>query len=145
MTAQRANHQKQAILILEVVPGLMKMFRQEMRKFGSDQLTVPQFRVLNRIAKGSCSNQELADWMGVSAPTMSKMLDSLIQKNLITRKTEATNRRQVVVDCTFDGKKISQEIQQAMQNDLIARISKIPEPQMKMVESGLMILRENLL
>jgi DNA-binding MarR family transcriptional regulator len=139
------KNKERAALMMEVIPRVMRLIRNEMRQQGKNKLTVPQFRVLNRVAREPASNQVLADWMGVSAPTMSRMIDTLIKRGLLTRKTEASDRRQVLVECTKKGLALAQEIRGAMHSQLTQKISLFPEEKLQAIEGGLLALKETLL
>src|SRR5579871_2478158 len=86
MTVSDAEHAK---TILDVIPGVVKELRREMRSLaqaGIDpSMTVPQFRVLNRLNDGPLANREIAEWMGVTAPTASRMIDVLVRRGLVDR------------------------------------------------------------
>jgi DNA-binding MarR family transcriptional regulator len=112
---------------------------------GSKTLTVPQFRVLNRLARVSMSNQQLSAWMGVSAPTMSKIVDNLVVRKLVTRKIESTDRRQVIVECTPIGLGLAQSIRGSVQKKLARKISVLSQRQLSSLETGLLVLKETFL
>src|SRR6185437_3857946 len=89
-------------LFLEIIPRTMRMVRTEIRKIAGDEFTTPQYRLLSKITRNVCSNQELADWMGVAAPTMSKMVDKLVERGLVRRSAERD-----VSDSEIDRRKIA--------------------------------------
>jgi DNA-binding MarR family transcriptional regulator len=138
-----------AKVILEVVPPVMRTIKAQMREMGSrggtETLTVPQFRVLNKLARMSMSNQQLSVWMGVSAPTMSKIVDNLVARRLVTRKSERSDRRQVIVECTVLGLALSQSIRGSVQKKLARKISVLSQSQLSSLETGLLVLKETFL
>lgn len=138
-----------AKVILEVVPPVMRTIKVQMRSMGGgtgvDTLTVPQFRVLNKLARGSMSNQELSAWLGVSAPTMSKIVDNLVLRKLVTRKTERSDRRQVTVECTQGGLELAQSIRGSVQKQLARKIALLSQSQLSSLETGLLVLKETFL
>ncbi len=134
-----------AKVILDVVPSAMRAIKKQMRDAGENSLTIPQFRVLNRLERGAMSNQELSDWMGVSAPTMSKIVDNLVQRQLVSRKAERTDRRQVTVQCTQQGHSLARSIRRTVQKELARRLSVLSQTQRTDLETGLLVLKETFL
>lgn len=143
--ATPAQAMQLAKVILDVVPTAMRTIKTQMRAAGKNTLTVPQFRVLNRLANGAMSNQELSDWMGVSAPTMSKIVDNLVLRHLVSRKTEREDRRQVTLECTRQGHSLSNSIRKSVQKELARRISLLPQTKRMTLETGLLVLKETFL
>ena len=82
--------------VLEAVPLVMLAIRTEMRRHRGSDLSVPQFRVLvylNRHAGASLS--DIAEHMGLTLPSMSKMIDGLVLRGLVLRRTNPADRRRV--------------------------------------------------
>jgi MarR family transcriptional regulator for hemolysin len=78
-----------------------------MRSRGSLDLTVPQFRTLAFVNhnKGS-SLCEVADHMGLTSPSVSTLVDGLIERGMMTREDHPDDRRRVRLDATSRGKAI---------------------------------------
>ncbi len=132
-------------LLLEVIPRMMRIIRTEMRQLGKHKLTVPQFRVLLQLSQQPMSNQDLAGWMGVSAPTMSKMIDNLVKRSLITRKTEMKDRRAVLVAITKKGMTLVTDARGIVQRRFTQRISQISEDKLQAIETGLSMMKDTFL
>jgi DNA-binding MarR family transcriptional regulator len=139
------NTDDQAKLLLEVIPRMMRVIRGRMRLAGKDLLTVPQFRVLIRLSKEPQSNQELASWMGVSPPTMSKTIDKLVRRGLLRRKAALTDRRQITIECTPKGVKLALKVRGIVQRDLAGGLSALPETKRAALVAGLHVIRETFL
>jgi DNA-binding MarR family transcriptional regulator len=87
--------------LLEVVPLVMRDIRTQMRSQRRADLTVPQFRVLSFVHRNEgVSLTEVADHMGLTLPTMSKMVDDLFKKGLIQREEQSTDRRRIKLIAT---------------------------------------------
>ena len=136
------NNEDCSKLLLEVVPKTMRTIRSEMRRVGGDEFTIPQLRILARISRESGSNSELAEWMGVRAPTMSKMIDKLVKRGLVTRKTNGPDRRQVILKCTKKGMDRAAEIRGVVQKMLTEKISQLPATKRDSLSASLLILKE---
>jgi DNA-binding MarR family transcriptional regulator len=87
--------------LLEVVPLVMRDIRTQMRSQRRADLTVPQFRVLSFVHRNeNVSLTEVADHMGLTLPTMSKMVDDLFKKGLIQREEQSADRRRIKLIAT---------------------------------------------
>lgn len=131
-----------ARLILETVPKAMRVIRTEMRKSGSDEFTIPQLRILAKISRAPSSNSELAEWMGVRAPTMSKMIDKLVKRGHVTRKANSPDRRQVILKCTKKGMDRANEIRGVVQKMLADKIAGLSAEKRDSLTGGLSVLKE---
>ena len=110
-------------LFLDAVPLAMRSIRTEMRGIASTGLTTPQFRVIARLSKGTATNGELAEWMGVSAPTMSRMVDTLVRRELVVRKAESADRREVKLILSQKGAVVFRRSRGKVQKVFARRIS----------------------
>ncbi len=126
--------------IIENIPQVMRLLRKEMRQNVRGKLTIPQFRLLLRLDHTPSSQSELAQWLGVAPPTMSKMIDSLLKNNLITREYEEKNRRKQKIDLTAKGKALIQTQQKAAIEMFSAKIKKLNKTEKEKLNSGLNIL-----
>ncbi|MGD6805372.1 MAG: MarR family winged helix-turn-helix transcriptional regulator [Candidatus Bathyarchaeia archaeon] len=82
--------------LLEVVPLAMRDIRAQMRSQRRADLSVPQFRALAFVHRNAgVSLTEVADHMGLTLPTMSKMVDDLFKKGLMQREEQPADRRRL--------------------------------------------------
>ena len=80
-------------------------------------LTHTQFFVLIAIhSKGRCSLQQLADRMQVSMPTMSGIIERLVQAKYVSRVENPEDRRQVSIELSKEGKGLIVKFQEAVSN-----------------------------
>jgi DNA-binding MarR family transcriptional regulator len=108
--------------ILDVVPSVMRMIRTEMRSQRSADLAVPQFRALMHINRNpGASLQGVAHHLGLTAPTVSKMVDGLVLDGLVRREPSPKDRRQITLNLTDRGQEILEQAHQATQ----ARLSEV--------------------
>jgi DNA-binding MarR family transcriptional regulator len=109
--------------VLDVVPVVMQALRAEMRRHRAG-LSVPQFRSLafvRRYPRASLS--AVAEHVGLALPSMSKLIDSLVQRKLINRATGARDRRRVTLELTARGSAWLEAARQAAQAGLAERLS----------------------
>ena len=66
--------------------------RAQIPTSSDEQLSVPQFRILLKLAKESSTHKALAEWMGVAAPTLTRMVDTLVERKLVERVVDSNDR-----------------------------------------------------
>ena len=90
--------------VLEVVPQVMRAIRAELRRHRTADLSVPQFRTLNFIGrKPEASLSEAAGYIGLTLPSMSKIVDGLVTRKLVARQTDPADRRRMTLVLTKSG------------------------------------------
>ena len=69
-----------------------------------DGLSLAQYHLLEPLSSGPRTNRELAESAGISAPTATRMVDGLLQRELVTRIDDPIDRRAVVISLTDEGR-----------------------------------------
>jgi MarR family transcriptional regulator, organic hydroperoxide resistance regulator len=69
-----------------------------------DGLSLAQYHLLEPLGSGPRTNRELAEQAGISAPTATRMVDGLLQRDLVTRIEDPIDRRAVVISLTDSGR-----------------------------------------
>lgn len=128
-----------AAYIIELVPYLARTITAEARQnLGDGWFTLVHLRVLAHVRRSKgCSLGELADRRGVSLPTMSKMVSSLVEKGLITREPDPTNRRAVVIHITEAGDTLYHQVLAALQQDIARDLASLTDEERKNVVQAL--------
>lgn len=73
----------------------------------SEGLTVPQYRLLSAVAESPAARSgELAERMGVSAPTTTRMLSALERAGIVRRAPIHGDRRGVAIALTAKGRRL---------------------------------------
>ncbi len=89
--------------LLETIPQIMRFIRAEMRSHRGHDLSVPQFRTLTFIHRNpEVSLSHLADHLGLTLPSTSKLVDGLVNQKIITRRE--FKRRSKTADAGFNKK-----------------------------------------
>jgi len=84
--------------ILDGVPLVFRMIRAELRKHGAKEMSVPQYRTLAFVYRnGGASLSEVCDYIGLTLPTMSALVDGLVARGLINRRTHSGDRRRMTL------------------------------------------------
>jgi DNA-binding MarR family transcriptional regulator len=88
-------------------------------------LTLPQFRLLQRVHAGHTSPTALARMAGRSLPTMSESIEGLVRRGLLTRQPSTRDRRAVVIALTAEGEALRQAADETLSklaDDLLATL-----------------------
>jgi DNA-binding MarR family transcriptional regulator len=89
--------------ILDIVPLIMRRIRHEMRVRTMAGLSIVQFRALNYVQRHpGVSLKAVAEHLGLTPPTTSKLIQKLVTNNIIERK-DAADRRRICLSLTEQG------------------------------------------
>ncbi len=127
---------------LEVVPLMMRRVRAEFRSHRTPDLSVPQFRALvftNRNPGTSLS--PLADHLGLTLPSTSKMVDHLVLQGYLDRQSSRRDRRKLTLQITAQGKSILEASYKATQSHLQTLFENLSAQEQEGLLAYLRILR----
>lgn len=128
--------------LLDVVPLVMRAIRTEMRSRRSRDLTVPQFRALLFInSHPETSLSDVADHIGLTLPTLSKMVDGLVTRNLVSRKPCPEDRRRIELTITSRGRVQLESARKGTQDRLAEILSSLSEADRNLVLQASQALR----
>ncbi|MFH1140133.1 MAG: MarR family transcriptional regulator [Chloroflexota bacterium] len=89
--------------LLDVVPLIMRRIRREMRRHSMPGLSVAQFRTLIYLQRHpGTSLSEVADFLGLTMPSASKLVDRLVMDKAVSRRI-AQDRRRIRLSLTERG------------------------------------------
>ncbi len=112
------------------------------KKISSENnLTAPQ--VLSLLAvynDGPLTIAMIAEEIHLSSSTMVGIIDRLEAKNLVIRERSKTDRRQVMVNITEEGKKVAKRSPIPLQEKLLESFTKLTESQQKNISKCLDLL-----
>src|SRR5436305_12902213 len=94
-TAPHATPASAAAALLEVVPEVMRSIRLKMRQATSAELTVVQFRslALADFQPGGATVSDVAEHIGLTMPSASKLVDGLVRRGYLRRRSDLRDRR----------------------------------------------------
>jgi DNA-binding MarR family transcriptional regulator len=104
-----------------VLPRLHRTMRNAVtRAEGENRLTMPQLRCLQAVAAepGPALTTQLARQLQVTAPTVTNMIDGLVERGLVERQPDPDNRRQVLLTITVAGRDVMRRYEGVMANRL---------------------------
>jgi DNA-binding MarR family transcriptional regulator len=128
--------------LLEVVPMIMRHIRLEMRRSRGSDLTVPQFRTLAYLTShDGASLSDLADHIGLTLPSTSKLVDGLVERKFVHRKMCADDRRRMTLTLTGNGRAAWSTAYQAAQSYLAGKMAAVSQVDQDAIKHALTILR----
>lgn len=112
--------------VLDVVPLVMRAIRAEMRSHRTPDLSVPQFRALLYLQRNPGAGlSAVADHLGLTPPSTSKLVDGLVARGLVERRPSPTDRRRVLLMVTPPGAGILQAASEATQARLAEALARL--------------------
>src|SRR3954468_8761226 len=109
--------------MLDAVPLVMRVIRAHMCRHRSG-LSVPQFRTLCFLSTADgTSLSAAADFVGLSLPAMSRLVDGLVAMGLVRRRLSDDARRHVSLSVTRAGEAAVREARQLAQAHLAEAVA----------------------
>jgi DNA-binding MarR family transcriptional regulator len=98
--------------------------RAEMRRHRAADLSVPQFRTLNFLNRqAGASLSQVAEHIGLTLPSVSLLVEGLVERKLILRNTLAADRRCVTLTLTARGQSVLEAAHGATQAALAEKLA----------------------
>jgi DNA-binding MarR family transcriptional regulator len=127
--------------LLDTVPLVIRIIREQMRRHRSG-LTIAQFRTLCFISTSEGNSlSAVADFIGLSLPAMSRLVDGLVEQRLMERRPCDDDRRHVRLSVTVSGKAALDEAREMAQAHLAKALSQLTPKQRTTVVSAMKTLR----
>ena len=128
--------------LLDTVPLIMRFIRSQIRSRRIAGLSVTQFRVLLFISHFSESSlSAVAEHVGLSLPSVSRMADNLVTRGMLVRQTRLADRRQVSLSVTARGEKALKGARKAAQAGLERQMAALDAEQRGMILQAVGVLR----
>nr|WP_199294791.1 MarR family transcriptional regulator [Leptolyngbya sp. FACHB-60] len=127
--------------MMTTVPAVTRFLRAGIRRHGKPHLSLSQLRVLYFLRRRSQSSlSEVADYLDVTRPTMSAMVERLVQRGLVNRISDPAERRRIILTLTPEGTAEMERVYDATLQTVAARLEGLSEAQLQQVKAGLEIL-----
>ena len=128
--------------ILEAVPAAIRFIRAQMRRHRGSDLSVPQFRTLAFIhSHPGTSLSAVSDWLGLSLPATSRLMEGLVRKKLVSRRIPPGNRRVVALSISARGDRKVSAARRATVMRLAAVVAPLSDEERGAIRSALSTLR----
>jgi DNA-binding MarR family transcriptional regulator len=96
----------------------------------ADVVTVTQLRTLVVLdGHGEMNLNRLAELLDVTPSTAMRMIDRLLTANLVTRQDNPTNRREVVLGLTDQGRQVVRDVTSARRTEIARIVKAMPAAQ----------------
>jgi DNA-binding MarR family transcriptional regulator len=130
-----------AMEVLDAVPPVIWFLRKEMRGFRKG-LSLAQFRALTLIHRQpAASLSAVADHLGVSLPTASRLVQGLVKQGLLSRHGSADDRRQLSLAITAAGDTVLQTAWSGVQGRLMDQMRSLSTAQMQSVAQAMDVFK----
>lgn len=137
-----ATAQETAVELLDVVPRVMRTLRAQMRSHRTADLSVPEFRTLGFLDHHpGASLSDVADHIGLTLPSMSKLVDKLVDRKLVTREFDTDDRRRVTLGLTGRGRAILEAARAPTQAYLAEALTALSPAERTTVVQAMRVLR----
>jgi DNA-binding MarR family transcriptional regulator len=139
--AGRCPPERCARAVLDGLPPVMWFLRKTMRAHRAAGLSVPQFRtlvLLDRYPTASLSC--VAEHLGASPPTASRMVGGLVKQGLIVRKECAEDRRQVALLLTERGRSVLNKSRAGTQEQIAKELAHLSDGGRESIERSMRLL-----
>ncbi|WP_050023053.1 MarR family transcriptional regulator [Verrucomicrobium sp. BvORR034] len=128
--------------LLEVVPLIMRGVRAEVRRDRTPELSMPQFRALSFVERHEGSTlTEVAQFLGLTLPTASKMMDGLVDAGYVQRAPDRRDRRKIKLHLSTEGQQIHEAILLQAREFLASRLQHLDPNILGDIRTSLRVLR----
>jgi DNA-binding MarR family transcriptional regulator len=108
-----------------------------------EEVTLTQYRSLVVLAsRGPQTVAALADALGVTPPTASRLCERLVRKGLVRRRTDRHDRRQVRVALTPAGRRLVDVVTERRRQEISDLLQAVPPDARRSVVAGLQLLAD---
>ncbi len=127
--------------ILRIIPLVMRTVAAELRSAG--EMPAPaHFGLLTILGNQPRTLTELALLRGVSLPTMSNSVSTLVQRGWVKRTPARDDRRVVLIEMTPLGKATVERVGKAAEAHLCEMLADLPPAARRRLQAGLAVLRD---
>ena len=127
--------------VAEIIPLIMRTIGAEMRHAGHGLIPV-HMRVLDTCARRVWTLSELAEVQAVSLPTMSRTVNTLVERGWLTRARSEEDRRTVHIGLTPTGQRVLDETHRQIQAHMSGLLAPLSADERETLLAGLAILRD---
>ena len=121
----------------------IRLLRLLRREDDSSGLSAPRLSALSVLVfAGPQSLAELAAAEQVRPPTMSRIVDGLVETGLVTREAKPGDRRSVRIAATDEGKRLLEAGRQRRVRALTSRLARLAESERRALTRGVEILEQ---
>lgn len=114
--------------------------RQLEKALGEDGMTLAQYRVLAFLSQGERAASALAERLVVSRPSVTALVDGLVEQGWVERKPSAADRRRVLHELTPAGRRRLERATAVLADGIGSLLDHLHEDERERAEEGLALL-----
>lgn len=122
------------------VRAVARLGRVFEKRLADEGMTLPQFRVLSFLSEGEWAASKVADWLAVSRPSLTSLVDGLVEQGWVERKESPTDRRSVLHHLTPAGRRKLGEATDALAGTLGGLLDHLDADERARAEDGLALV-----
>lgn len=128
--------------LMDTAPQIIQAIRVEMRRGRGSDISIPQFRTLRFIqVHPDLSLSHLAEHLGLTLPSVSKLVDGLVKQKLVTRKESTADRRKLTLVLTQTGAAIVDSARADARTNLAQKLKDLTENDLEIISQAMQLLR----
>ena len=104
------------------------------------ELPPHQFSVLCRLEATARTNSELADIERVSAPSMKRTTNMLVERGYVSRADDPTDGRQVILALTTEGRRALRRIRKHRDEWMLSRFEQLTDDERELLQRAAAVL-----
>jgi DNA-binding MarR family transcriptional regulator len=126
--------------LLEIMPLVMRAVAAELRA-GGEMPTPAHFGLLMKLREHPRTLTELAAHWGVSLPTTSNSITTLVERGWVRRTSPAKDRRVAIIEVTAAGRSVLERVGRAAETHLAEVLAPLDRTSHRRLQDGLAVLR----
>ena len=128
--------------LMDTAPQIVQAIRMEMRRGRDSNISIPQFRTLRFIQRNPDSSlSHLAEHLGLTLPSVSKLVDGLVKQKLINRKESTADRRKLTLVLTQAGAAIVDSARAGARANLAKKLVELSNDELETISQAMQLLR----
>lgn len=128
--------------LMDTVPQIIQAIRVEMRRGCGSDISIPQFRTLRFIqCNPDSSLSNLAEHLGLTLPSVSKLVDGLVKQELVIRQESTADRRRLTLGLTQGGASIVNSARAHAKANLAKKLSGLSDGELETIYQAMKLLR----
>lgn len=128
--------------LMDTAPQIVQAIRVEMRRGRGSDISIPQFRAMRFVqVHPDLSLSHLAEHLGLTLPSVSKLVDGLVKQKLITRKESTTDRRKITLVLTQAGADIVDSARADARANLAQKLKHLSDNDLETISQAMQLLR----
>ncbi|HAS11749.1 MAG TPA: MarR family transcriptional regulator [Acidimicrobiaceae bacterium] len=123
------------------VRAVARLGRVFEKRLGDEGMSLPQFRVLAFLSEGEWAASKVAEWLAVSRPSLTSLVDGLVEQGWVERREHPTDRRSVLHFLTDAGRTRLAEATEMLSEGLDGLLEHLDDDERARAEDGLALLQ----